>query len=62
MANDREINPDHYIILADVAKIYSVSTSTLRRRWKGGKFPQPYLLFGKNRFKNSDLIEYNKKI
>ncbi len=62
MTNDTELNPNHYSDLADVAEMYSVSTATLRRRWKAGKFPKPIILFGKNKFKNSDLLEYDAKI
>ena len=57
-----ELNPSHYTSLANVAKMYDVSTSTLRRYWKKGEFPEPILLFSKNYFKNSDLLEFNETI
>jgi predicted site-specific integrase-resolvase len=62
MTNDNELNPNHYTSLANVAKMYDVSTSTLRRYWKKGEFPEPIILFSKNYFKNSDLIKHNAEI
>lgn len=56
------LNPDGFTTLANVAKLYDVSTSTLRRYWTDGKFPEPILLFSKNYFKNSDLLEFNETI
>ena len=56
------LNPDGFTTLANVAKLYDVSTSTLRRYWTGGKFPEPILLFSKNYFKNSDLLEFNETL
>ena len=60
--DDSELNPNHYTSLASAAKMYDVSTSTLRRYWQKGEFPEPIILFSKNYFKNSDLIEFNKSI
>lgn len=56
------LNPDGFTALANVAKLYDVSTSTLRRYWADGKFPEPILLFSKNYFKNSDLLEFNETL
>lgn len=56
------LNPDGFTTLANVAKLYDVSTSTLRRYWTDGKFPEPILLFSKNYFKNSDLLEFNETL
>ena len=56
------LNPDGFTTLANVAKLYDVSTSTLRRYWTDGKFPEPILLFSKNYFKNSDLLEFNETV
>lgn len=56
------LNPDGFTTLANVAKLYDVSTSTLRRYWTDGKFPEPVLLFSKNYFKNSDLLEFNETL
>ena len=56
------LNPDGFTTMANVAKLYDVSTSTLRRYWTDGKFPEPILLFSKNYFKNSDLLEYNETL
>lgn len=56
---ETNLNPNGYTTLANTAKLYDVSTSTLRRYWQKGEFPKPVILFGKNRFKNSDLLEYN---
>ena len=56
------LNPDGFTTMANVAKLYDVSTSTLRRYWTDGKFPEPILLFSKNYFKNSDLLEFNETV
>ncbi|GEM_PF-3280461 len=56
------LNPDGFTTLANVAKLYDVSTSTLRRYWTDGRFPEPILLFSKNYFKNSDLLEFNETL
>lgn len=56
------LHPDGFTTLAKVAKLYDVSTSTLRRYWDKGEFPEPTLLFGKNRFKNIDLLEFNESL
>lgn len=56
------LNPDGFTTMANVAKLYDVSTSTLRRYWTDGKFPEPILLFSKNYFKNSDLLEFNEAL
>lgn len=56
------LNPDGFTTMANVAKLYDVSTSTLRRYWTDGKFPEPILLFSKNYFKNSDLLEFNETL
>ena len=56
------LNPDGFTTLDNVAKLYDVSTSTLRRYWTDGKFPEPILLFSKNYFKNSDLLEFNETL
>lgn len=60
--NIERLNPDGFTTLANVAKLYDVSTSTLRRYWTDGKFPEPVLLFSKNYFKNSDLLEFNETL
>lgn len=62
MTNDSELKVNHYTSLANVAKMYDVSTSTLRRYWKKGEFPEPIILFSKNYFKNSDLLKYNAEL
>lgn len=56
------LSPDGFTTLANVAKLYDVSTSTLRRYWDKGEFPKPILLFSKNYFKNSDLLEFNESL
>ena len=56
------LNPDGFTTMANVAKLYDVSTSTLRRYWTDGKFPEPILLFSKNYFRNSDLLKYNRRL
>lgn len=56
------LNPDGYTSLASAAKLYDVSTSTLRRYWQKGEFPEPIILFSKNYFKNSDLLEFNESL
>lgn len=56
------LNPDGFTTLANVAKLYDVSTSTLRRYWDKNEFPKPVLLFSKNYFRNSDLLEYNRRL
>lgn len=56
------LNPDGFTTLANVAKLYDVSTSTLRRYWTDGKFPEPVLLFSKNYFRNIDLLEFNESL
>ncbi|MBH0095942.1 helix-turn-helix domain-containing protein [Psychrobacter sp. NZS113] len=56
------LNPDGFTTLAGVAKLYDVSTSTLRRYWDKGEFPKPVILFSKNYFKNSDLLEFNRRL
>lgn len=56
------LNPNGYTTLANTAKLYDVSTSTLRRYWQKGKFPKPIILFSKNYFKNSDLLEFNAEL
>ena len=58
----KKLHPDGFTTLAKVAKLYDVSTSTLRRYWDKGDFPEPTLLFGKNRFKNSELLEFNESL
>lgn len=60
--NIERLNPDGFTTMANVAKLYDVSTSTLRRYWTDGKFPEPILLFSKNYFKNSDLLEFNETL
>lgn len=57
-----KLSPDGFTALANVAKLYDVSTSTLRRYWDKGEFPKPILLFSKNYFKNSDLLEFNESL
>ncbi len=59
---DTSLNPNGYTTLTNTAKLYDVSTSTLRRYWKKGEFPKPILLFSKNYFKNSDLLEFNERL
>ena len=56
------LNPDGFTTMANVAKLYDVSTSTLRRYWEKGEFPEPVLLFSKNYFKNSDLLQFNETV
>lgn len=55
------LHPDGFTSLLSAAKLYDVSTATLRRRWDNGDFPKPVKLRGctKNYFRNSDLLEYN---
>jgi len=57
-----DLNPNGYTTLANTAKLYDVSTSTLRRYWQKGKFPKPIILFSKNYFRNSDLLEFNESL
>lgn len=56
------LNPDGFTTMANVEKLYDVSKSTLRRYWTNGKFPKPILLFSKNYFRNSDLLEFNRRL
>ena len=59
---DISTNPDGFTSLGNTAKLYDVSTTTLRRYWKKGEFPEPVILFSKNYFKNSDLLAFNETI
>lgn len=57
------LNPDGYTKLGKAAELCSVSVATLRRRWSAGEFPQPVKPFGNdNYFRNSDLLEYNRRL
>ena len=60
--NIEGLNPDGFTTMANVAKLYDVSTSTIRRYWNKGEFPKPILRFSKNYFRNSDLLEYNRRL
>ncbi len=59
---EKELSSKHFITIFDIANRYSISTSTIWRWIKLGKFPKGKKIGGTARWRLSDLEKFEENL